>query len=253
MKPTDEERKYLIDVYNDTVKYIPTLGITNNILIDNTKYYNGRNTIEFIPKQFNTQITFSLQDTFEAAKELGPDCAVLNMASIFTPGGGVRKGSKAQEECLCRRSNLIISLMKYDYPIWGSTTIFSPNVTVFKDSNYNYIQPYNCHVLTAAMLKDPELSNGHFNKEDLKKVVNKIETLLDVALTNDVRKVVLGAWGCGAYHCPPKDVASAFKFVINEPRYKNQFEEIRFAILANTSLILNNYTIFKDVFDDPNL
>ena len=32
--------------------------------------------------------------------------SVLNMASAFRPGGGVWGGSAAQEESLCRRSNL---------------------------------------------------------------------------------------------------------------------------------------------------
>ena len=35
---------------------------------------------------------------------------VLNLANPVNPGGGVRRGSKAQEEDLCRKSSLLLSL-----------------------------------------------------------------------------------------------------------------------------------------------
>ena len=50
----------------------------------------------------------------ELADSMGGNAAkkilVLNLANPVHPGGGVRKGSRAQEEDLCRKSSLLLSL-----------------------------------------------------------------------------------------------------------------------------------------------
>ncbi len=55
------------------------------------------------------------KDSFSAAlsiKERKPDerVLVLNFANPVNPGGGVRRGARAQEEDLCRKSSLLLAL-----------------------------------------------------------------------------------------------------------------------------------------------
>ena len=75
--------------------------------------------------------------------------AVLNFANPVHPGGGVEVGAMAQEECLCRSSNLFACLSGkaakeefYDYHMNNGNNmnsdrlIYIRNVTVFKSDDY---------------------------------------------------------------------------------------------------------------------
>ena len=54
--------------------------------------------------------------------------------------------------------------------------------------------------------------------------------------------LVLSAWGCGAFGCPPYHMAKIFKKVLKV--YDGIFEEIIFAILGP------NYELFKSSWDE---
>ena len=63
-----------------------------------------------------TEVRVEEMDCVLAAKGLidaGYRPAMLNLADLYTPGGLVEYGSGAQEENLCRRSNLIMSLYQF--------------------------------------------------------------------------------------------------------------------------------------------
>ncbi len=63
-----------------------------------------------------TEVRVENKDCVLAAKELidaGYNPAMLNLADLYTPGGLVEYGSGAQEENLCRRSNLVLSLYQF--------------------------------------------------------------------------------------------------------------------------------------------
>lgn len=214
---------------------------------------------------YPTKITVEDKDTFEKAREWGKEAAVLNMASDIVPGGGVLKGSMAQEEELARRSTLLGSLYMYwgkkgksylgkesfgnYYPLRPLGAIWSPEVAVIKDRRYNLLAtPFLVNVISMAAIRKPKLmDNGEMIPSLSELMERKILALLRIAVGKGVRKLVLGAWGCGAFHCPPHQVANLFLRVITGKEMMGRFEEICFAILDNPKKKENNYEIFKSI------
>ena len=273
-------KEELARVFSDTLETINVGGYENSngewIELDQTKLEAGTKfylTLPATDKQFptysQTKIYVENKDTFHKARELGPACAVLNMASFSCPGGGVLKGSRAQEEELCRRSNLYLSLCYYHpeyakqiyesasddshYPIPLYGGIYSPCVSVFKSaSSYSYLeQPYICSVISVPGVKKPEIDpkTGLMLPKYETMMCGKIRAILRIALINGHSKLVLGALGCGAYGCPPKHVAQLFKKVLEEKEFVGHFEEICFAILEDqNSPRGGNVKPFKDIF-----
>ena len=80
-------------------------------------------------------------------REKKQEILVLNFANPTSPGGGVRQGACAQEEDLCRRSSLLLSLEGpsareyYEYNralhtnMGSDAIIISPTVEIIKDAN----------------------------------------------------------------------------------------------------------------------
>lgn len=205
---------------------------------------------------FNTTITVENLDTFEKAGQKGwrEEAICLNMASEFVPGGGVLRGAKAQEEDLCRRSTLLPSLYAFEnlYPISTYGAIYSPMVEVFKDKDYDLMsQPFYTNVISAAAIRNPKLNpDGRMSKDDKNEAANKIRSILRLAGKMGKTKLILGAWGCGAFNNPPKDIATLFKKIINSEEFTGWFSDICFAILDNPLRKETNYKIFKSILDE---
>ena len=60
--------------------------------------------------------------------------------------------------------------------------------------------------------------------------LNKIRTIFNIAIDQEVDNLILGALGCGAFKNPPKHVAELFQQVLSEPPYRGRFNRIVFAI-----------------------
>ena len=274
-------KKELLSVFNDTMDFVttkfsgPTLRAQMSTRIINDpedfrgeKYYNDPAIIKVTNR-----------DTFTAAKEYANIInntnegfvGVLNFASSTNPGGGVTKGSTAQEECLCRCSNLYLTLYqekcireyyninkKYMSNLGSDAIIYSRNVYVFKDKDYNMLpveDRFYVDVLTCAAPNLRENPRNQYNSdaseekltltdEELYNIhVKRARNILNVAIKNEDDYLILGAFGCGAFRNNPEIVAKAYKDVLQD--YMYCFKVIDFAIIDGK--YSNNYEIFKRI------
>lgn len=189
-----------------------------------------------------TPIEVWKMSTIDAAEELhrglrdnndNGRIAVLNMADDRSPGGCVATGSPAQEESLFRCTSLSLHLSDDMYPIGHDELLYTTHVQVFKrDSDGSRIEtPFPVDVITCPGLRNPKLTpSSGLSATDTAHLVTKIRTIFGAARRKGVTHLVLGALGCGAWKCPPRQVADAFKSVCEE--HDGAFEKIVFAILA---------------------
>ena len=205
-----------------------------------------------------TKVRVENKDCVLAAMELideGYRPAMLNLADLYTPGGLVEYGSGAQEENLCRRSNLILSLYQFSskrirqYPFLGLTPreeqypmdelnggIYSGIVTFFRgpesDGSQLEEKPYNIPVISVAALSNPRIGvDGMMLRRETEVTLEKMRTIFRIGMANNHDSLVLSAMGCGAFANPPAHIAKLFHQVIEEDEFRNVFKLIDFAIL----------------------
>lgn len=197
---------------------------------------------------------------------------VHNFASASTPGGGVVKGSGAQEECLCRTSSLYFSLntpqmwegfytthRQAQDPIHNDDIIYTPGVVVFKtDTASPVLMPqeewYQVDVITCAAPNLRLLPCNPMNPGDgsspvkvsdeklFELHVKRLRRILDVAVSEGCEAIILGAFGCGAFENDPEVVAQAAETVVKE--YLYAFKAIEFAVYCSPR-DERNFEVFK--------
>jgi uncharacterized protein (TIGR02452 family) len=172
---------------------------------------------------------------------------VLNLASERSAGGGWQKGALAQEEALCYRSSLYLSLHKSYYPLPSLSAIYSPSVLIIRDAmsrGHSLLTPTEqpadlpvTSVISVAALRYPKLTDDkkeYKNEGQRAETKRKIRLTLRVAAMKGHTKLVLGALGCGVFGNPPKEVADCFLEVFREKEFQGGWwEEVVFAIMDN--------------------
>ncbi|KAF1933173.1 uncharacterized protein M421DRAFT_415537 [Didymella exigua CBS 183.55] len=156
-----------------------------------------------------------------------PNVCILNMASPLRPGGGVLLGATSQEEFLCARTTLLPSLKESFYRLPELGGVFTHDVLVFRGSEplgdstgeLGSAERFYVDVISAGMLRFPDLEGEddevkRLSKKDRGVVEGKMRAVLRIAENKGVRKLVLGAWGCGAYGNPIVDIAEAWGRVL---------------------------------------
>ncbi|CAJ0540129.1 Ff.00g073960.m01.CDS01 [Fusarium sp. VM40] len=228
---------------------------------------SGKTTIKIVnDDSFNAAISLASSKSPSSGR-----VAVLNMASHSSPGGGWLKGARAQEEALCYRSSLYLSLHRRYYPWKQRMGLYSPDVVIIRsdqDSGHNLlvpnVQPSDLPVvsiLSIAALRTPDVSNVVVNTPggsvtepifakpgDRELTKLKMRLCLRMAAQRNHGLLVLGALGCGAFRNPPKEVARCWLEVLKEPEFQGGWwEEIWFAVFDKRGE--GNLEIFEEILD----
>ncbi len=186
----------------------------------------------------------------QVLKEHGGDVLVLNLANPVNPGGGVRKGSRAQEEDLCRKSSLLVSLESqeaaayYQYnrslhTFMGSHAIvITPQVEIIKDENGNLLDDTAvAAVMTCAAPMINYGIEGMTQEQYETMVYERICGMLRCAAHLGYRRLVLGAFGCGAFMNDAALVSDLFRKALKELDLNGLgeselFRSVDFAVLS---------------------
>lgn len=273
-----------VEIFEDTqrlyssnerlISAIKHSGAMHQCFEGNVSYwYGSENRIYQKP----ARIVLSPKRTLEAAEfyaYAGKKVCVSNFASATNPGGGVIKGSSAQEEAICRCSTLYPNLKaervwekfytphrRARDPLHNDDCIYTPGVMVFKsDTDYQQLLPeekwYSVNVLTCAapnLREHPsnEMNAGdgdsavHISREELQALHEKRRRkVLEIAWRKGNEVVILGAFGCGAFRNPSAVVAQAMKTVVQE--YRKNFETIEFSVYCSPRDDAN-YRVFQSI------
>lgn len=276
-----------IEIFEDTLRRIGTdsrLQMLTDAAVEATYIVDEGFRSDSDARFPYSRITFEENLTLITAERYAPykKTGVLNFANPIEPGGGVLRGAGAQEEYLCRASNLYKCLtgsnaaayyednerrrrIRPDSRIFlaSDKVVYSPGITVFrKDTGYVPFddvrnigvsrQEYTDDWLTLDVLTcaapilfehDPSLPEGLLYGIFCKRIRNIFEAAMD----NDVEVLILGAFGCGAFRNPPELVAAAFRDVLKEDRYRNAFADVIFTV-KRTGWHCSNIAAFEDVF-----
>lgn len=199
-------------------------------------------------------------------KKHGECFAVLNMANAFVPGGGYLEGLVAQEENMFRRTDCHFSinintldengyyLKEYTELINGVDNFVyldyeNPRICIrgqelknHEDLGYRWLSKDEIFPFYEMRSAAVDLRTGVSFSEN--ECVKRVRAQFNTLKKYNIKHVVLGAHGCGAFLNPPERVANVYRKVINE--YINDFKVIAFAIY-NAGYGPDNYSVFNSI------
>lgn len=270
-----------IEIFEDTMRLCrenSRLAAAVKYSRDNTKFYAADDYPEVNKVGKSGKISVTAERTLQAAKRLsseysGKKIAVLNFASATNPGGGVTKGSSAQEEALCRCSTLYPCLNTKELfgQFYGmhrarsdvrytDSCIYTPSVYSIKsdtnapeavlESEWFSVDVITCAAPNLRPKPYNAMNPGHGNAAkvtpaELLAIHKKRGAhILDIAAANGADVLVLGAFGCGAFRNDPQVVARAYKEILADKA--KMFDEVVFAVYCPPK-DTGNYDTFKRV------
>lgn len=280
-----DRRQRLIEVFQDTQRFFTeneALAAAVAASKRGTRLY-GPDEYPALPEKRKTPVTIEVtkSTSFMAASQRyfyhGKEhIAVLNFASAVNPGGGVKSGSSAQEESLCRCSTLYPTLNQrflWDQyyqrnrmtgdPLHTDACIWSPGIVICKlDASGNpRIEPEGWATVDVISCAAPNLRERTGNIHNPETAVpvhlcaveqyalhlKRAKHILHIAASKRAAALILGAFGCGAFANAPWAVARAYKDALKE--YGQYFSYVEFAVHCRPDEN-RNYDVFRKTLAD---
>ncbi len=211
--------------------------------------------------------------TERLTRSYGRTFAVLNMANAYLPGGRYVEGTAAQEENMFRRTDCHFSIAA-EHLHHGRYKPEMSRLLNGEDGRFllDRERPRTCirgpeergpgergdgrgEIRGYARLPDDRIFSFYelraaarnCNREgiDLDDTRRRVRALLDTLVDAGQRHAVLGAWGCGAFANPPREVARSFRDEL--AARSDAFDCVVFAI-HDPGYGPDNARVFEEVF-----
>ncbi len=259
----------MIEVFRDTEEFYTTDENLKRAIRDSiggTVFYGAQDYPTIPERRFKkTAVSLMKRRTFDAAismqrRHLELKIAVHNFASATNPGGGVKSGSRAQEESLCRCSTLYPVLNTDDNrkrfysvnrkrkdPRHDDACIYTPEIIICKsDIDHPSRLPRDkWDLVDVITIAAPNLHTLRISDEDLFELhETRLRHMFTVVAHHGAEIFVTGAFGCGAFQNNPEVVAQAYKKILAE--FDGCFKEVVFAIYCRPQEAIN-YDTFKKI------
>lgn len=179
-----------------------------------------------VPEPRVPEVTVVAQDSVGAILDNGRgypqfcDMAVLDFASFTSPGGGYLKGSWAQEQALCAESYLF-NVLDAQRDWYAENRRRNINCELYRDRalvvpavrfERGKVHAYADVIVAAAPNVKRARADYHLSDEVLEGALrDRIRFVLAIADSLGREKVVLGAFGCGAFGWDAEKVAEVLR------------------------------------------
>jgi len=223
---------------------------------------------EFKPLQlrtkYETKVIISSEDSITAVMRILSGLGqkrkrrdvplVLSMAHAYCKGGGFLLGARAQEEDICRRTDMFMHLQNKQYPLPEFGAAYSFPVSILRDNkftDYKWLPEskrnppayWQFGIISAPAYEKPVI-DGNWRL----KMKQKVKCLLQACFQTGHRILIFSAWGCGAFGNPPEEVAGFFKAALEGP-FAGCFDQVIFSLASNK--LEGNVGAFMNAFKLP--
>lgn len=258
-------KNYNLEVFLNTVEIIDNDKELSDLTYDSmqkSKLYKENFITDLVSPELQGNIKVINQRTLQNISQYD-NLAILNFASATNPGGGVTRGANAQEESICRITNLYFCLNQekfikefYEYHKslrsgkYTDRIIYSPNIVMIKsdNKNSNILQKKDRIFFDVITCAAPNLNSVNLTEKELLLLLKqRIKNILNVAIENKRQNIILGAFGCGVFKNPPNIVSRAFKEILIDEKYRYFFDNVIFSIITSDSNI-ENLKSFERIF-----